>query len=88
MWCKIVEVCGNLVALTRGYDSDEDRYYIRITIQADDFVPNSVAGEVSFSVYRTGKPFTEEEFSRTYDEDNVQAILEKSILPQIRALSE
>lgn len=56
-WCAIAEVDGKQVLFTHVYNSDDEKYEIRITVDGDDFFPGHGLAQASIVFGRSDKPF-------------------------------
>ena len=78
-WCKIVIVDDKQVLFTNSYDCDEDKYVMKMTIQATDWVKDSPCSEVSMDISAKNK-FTEENFQLFATEKMARKLIEEHMM--------
>lgn len=82
-WCKIIEIRGNQVLITNRYDVDSDEYRMSVTIQATDWIPNSIFGEVKFSLGTSEDAFTSEQLEKFAVFEIIEPIINDKLIPHL-----
>lgn len=86
-WCEIIEIDGNQVLFTNGWDDDDEEYRITIKIKSEDWVPGCIISEV-MTHYSNDKPFSLETFEKVLNPENAEKVIKNDLLPILEAFGE